>query len=173
MNYINGLISNVASGKFSIQKLYYDVYTKCIVVLYGNKVYNIREAAIYAIDTIKQYPLPDGIEYLIPVVMLILQNTSDPFSDDTIRIINLDYNETEVLDIDSFTHQQAAEAVQKVNQVITTANTAEVIMNNQVGDRTNPYRVKLNQLYNSKGNLETINDSYSDWNVSGILAKAN
>lgn len=116
MNYINGLISNVASGKFSIQKWYYDVYTKCIVVLFGNKVYNIRDFAIYAIYSIKQYPLPDDIEYLIPVVMVILEKSSDQFSDDTIRTINLDYNETEVLDSDSFTLQQAAEEVQKANQ---------------------------------------------------------
>lgn len=33
MNYASMSISNVASSKFSIQKLYYDVYTKCIVAL--------------------------------------------------------------------------------------------------------------------------------------------
>jgi len=173
MNYTTGALSNVPDGKFSIQKLYYDVYTKCIVALYGNKVYNTREAAIYAIDSIMQYPLPDGIEYLIPIAGVILQNTSQPFSDDTIRIINLDYNEQEVLDSDSFTRQQAAEAVQKANQAVTTANNAESVMNEHVGDRTNPHRVRLNQLYNSRGNAVTIDDSYAEWTVSSILAKAN
>ncbi len=173
MNYSTGALSNVASGKFSIQKLYYDVYTKCIIALYGNQVYNTREAAIYAIDSIMQYPLPDGIEYLIPIAGVILQNTSDPFSDNTIRIINLDYNEQEVLDSDSFTRQQAAEAVQKANQAVTTANNAADVMTNHVGDRTNPHRVRLNQLYSSNGNPITIDDSYAEWTVSSILAKAN
>ena len=70
--------------------MYYDVNTHCIASLYGNKVYNNREAAIYSIDSIMKYSLHDEIENLNPVAWEILQNTSDPFSDNIILIINLD-----------------------------------------------------------------------------------
>lgn len=46
-------------------------------------------------------------------------------------------------------------------------------MNSHVGYRAYLHEVKLNQLYNSRGKLVTIDDSYNDRTVNGILAKAN
>lgn len=172
MNYSTGSMVNVDEDKFSLQKVYYDVYEKCLVIMYGDTVYNNRESAIYAIDSVMNYPLPDGIEYLIPVAVLVLKNSDAPFSEDTFRIVNLDYNETEILDSDSFTRQQAAEAVAKANQAITKANEVETLTNGHIGDRTNPHRVRLDQLYNSLGNPVTLADDYADYSVSSILARA-
>ena len=172
MNYSTGSITSVSNNKFSIQKLYYDIYTKTIIAMYGNSAYNTKEDAIYAVDSVMNYPLPDGIEYLIPIAAIIAKNSDDPFSDDSFKIINLDYNEKEVLDSDSFTRQQAAEAVTKANQALTTADSVSSTLNDHVGDRTNPHRVKLNQLYNSTGQAVTLDDSYAQWTVSSILARA-
>ena len=172
MNYQTGTMSNVDTDKFSIQKLYFDVYEKCIVAMYGNASYNTRESAIYAIDSVMNYPLPDGIEYLIPIAVIIASNTSNPISEDNFRIVNLDYNEQEVLDSDTFTRQQAAEAVQKSNQAIQIANGVETDLTSHTGDRTNPHRVALNQLYNSQGSRVTLADDYADYSVSSILTRA-
>ena len=172
MNYVSGSMTSVSEGKWSIQKLYYDVYEKCIVALYGNKVYNSREEAIYGIDSVMSYTLPDGIEYLIPIAVVIAQNTEDNISDNNFRIVNLDYNEQEVLDSDTFTRQQSAEAVQKSREALDKANELDSALSEHTGDRTNPHRVSLNQLYNSLGNQVTLDDAYADWSVSSILAKA-
>ena len=172
MNYSTGALSNVANGKYSIQKLYYDVYEKCIVAMYGNAIYNSREEAIYAIDSVMSYPLPDGIEYLIPIAAIVAENTSSAISNDNFRIVNLDYNEQEVLDSDTFTRQQAAEAIQKSNQAIQISNNISDVLDEHVGDRTNPHQVKLNQLYNSSGQLITLADDYANYSVSSILSAA-
>ena len=172
MNYSTGALSNVANGKYSIQKLYYDVYEKCIVAMYGNAIYNSREEAIYAIDSVMSYPLPDGIEYLIPIAVIVAENTSSAISNDNFRIVNLDYNEQEVLDSDTFTRQQAAEAIQKSNQAIQISNNISDVLDEHVGDRTNPHQVKLNQLYNSSGQLITLADDYANYSVSSILSAA-
>jgi hypothetical protein len=172
MSYNSGSTSAVDEGKWSIQKLYFDVYTKNIIALYGNKVYDSKTDAIYSIDSVMDYTLPDGIEYLIPIAAVLAENTSSAITEDNFKIVNLDYNEKEVLDSDTFTRQQSAEAVQKANKALDTANEVEETLENHTGDRTNPHQVRLDQLYNSSGNKITLDDSYADWTVSSILAKA-
>lgn len=173
MNYSNGGISNVDTNDFTIQKLYYDIYEKCIVAMYGNTSYHTLTEAILNIDTILNYPLPDGIEYLIPIACVILKNTSEAFSNDTIRIINLDYNEQEVLDSDTFTRQQSSEAILKANQALSVANETSDDLNDHLGDRTNPHRVALNQLYNSVGTQIVLDDSYADYTVTSLISRIN
>lgn len=162
MDYTNGRMSSVATDKFSIQKFYYDVYERCIVAMYGNASYDTRESAIYAIDSVMSYPLPDGIEYLIPIACVVIQNTSSPISEDNFRIVNLDYNEQEVLDSDTFTRQQAAEAVTKANQAISAVNSLSTLLNNHTGNVNNPHRVRLDQLRKSDGSAGGIDDSFAE-----------
>ncbi len=162
MDYTNGRMSSVATGKFSVQKFYYDVYERCIVAMYGNASYDTRDSAIYAIDSVMSYPLPDGIEYLIPIACVVMQNTSDPISEDNFRIVNLDYNEQEVLDSDTFTRQQAAEAVTKANQAISTVSNLSTLLSNHTGNVNNPHKVRLDQLKKSDGTAGAIDDSFAE-----------
>ena len=172
MNYTTGTISGLASGNFSIQKFYYDVYTGCIVAMYGNASYNTREGAILAIDSVMSYPLPDGIEYLIPIACIVMQNTTDPISDANFRIINLDYNEQEVLDSDTFTRQQAAEAVAKANQAESDVASLSSALSTHTGNRANPHRVRVDQLLKSDGTAGPIDDSLTEITLAQILAQA-
>ena len=172
MSYTSGSVSNVPENSYSIQKLYYDVYEKCIVALYGNKIYATRDEAILAIDSVMSYTLPDGIEYLIPIACIVAQNTTSAISDENFRIINLDYNEQEVLDSDTFTRQQSSEAIQKAREALDMVDGIDEALLNHTGDRTNPHRVKLNQLYNSRGTQVTLDDEYANYSVSALLSKA-
>ena len=172
INYTTGTKSTIPEDKFSIQKLYYDVYEKCIIAMYGNAVYNTREEAILNIDSVMNYTLPDGIEYLIPIAAIIVQNSSDPLDDNNFRIINLDYNEKEVLDSDTFTRQQSSEAINKANQAVTRVNELDTSLSNHTGDRTNPHRVRLDQLYNSNNEPIILANDYADYSVSSILSAA-
>ena len=172
MNYTSGNTSAVPNGKWSIQKLYFDVYTRTIIALYGDKTYDSRIDAIYGIDSVMNYKLPDGIEYLIPIAAILTQNTTSAITDENFRIVNLDYNEKEVLDSDTFTRQQSAEAAQKARVALDKANEVDGALLEHTGDRTNPHRVALNQLYNSSGNQVVLDDAYANWSVSSILSKA-
>ncbi len=166
MNYSTGRTTRLTADKFSIQKLYYDVYTRCIVALYGDTAYDTMNEAIYAVDSVMNYPLPDGIEYLIPIACVIIQNTSDPFSDSNFRVINLDYNEQEVLDSDTFTRQQSAEAVAIARQAQSDVSTVSTNLNNHTGNKSNPHEVRLSQLKKSDGTAGAIDDSFAEPGLS-------
>ena len=174
MDYETGRTSRVPEEGFSIQKFYYDVYERCIVVLYGTTAFETREEAIYAIDSVMNYPLPDGIEYLIPIACIVMKNTEDPIDETNFRIVNLDYNEQEVLDSDTFTRQQSAEAVEKARQAIANTETLSGLLSEHTGNVNNPHRVKLNQLYNSRGEACVIDDSFAEsgLTVNGIISRA-
>jgi hypothetical protein len=166
MNYTTGRTSRVAENSYSIQKLYYDVYERCIVALYGNTVYATRDEAIYAIDSVMNYPLPDGIEYLIPIACIVMKNTDDPIDETNFRIVNLDYNEQEVLDSDTFTRQQAAEAVEKSRQALAQTETINTNLSNHIGNVNNPHMVRMDQLYKSDGTSGGIDDSFAESGLS-------
>lgn len=172
MNYETGRLTSVAANHFSIIKLYFDVYTQCIVAMYGDTDYATREDAIYAIDSIMNYPLPDGIEYLIPIAAVIYKNTDDALDENNFRVINLDYNEKEVLDSDTFTRQQAAEAVNKSNQALAATQTLGTDLTNHIGNRANPHYVRLDQLLKSNGDPGALADDYADYSVASILSAA-
>lgn len=174
MNYETGRTSRVAEGNFSVQKFYYDVYNRCIVALYGNASFETREDAIYAIDSVMQYPLPDGIEYLIPIACIVMQNTTDPIDETNFRIVNLDYNEQEVLDSDTFTRQQAAEAVEKARQALANTETLSGLLANHTGNVNNPHKVRLDQLLRSDGEPGGIDDSFAEdgLTVTSLIARA-
>lgn len=175
MNYETGRTSRVPEGSYSIQKFYYDVYERCIVALYGNAAYNTREEAILSIDSVMNYPIPDGVEYLIPIACVVMENTDDPIDIGTnFRIVNLDYNEQEVLDSDTFTRQQAAEAISKSNQAIAAVSSISSMLLDHTGNLNNPHKVRMDQLYNSRGNQVTIDDSFAEagLTVNGIINRA-
>ncbi|MBO7615066.1 MAG: S-layer family protein [Bacilli bacterium] len=171
MDYETGAISSVANGKYSIQKFYYDVYEECIVAMYGDRVYNDRDDAIYSIDSVMNYPLPDGITYLIPIACIVMENTADPIDDSNFRIINLDYNEQEVLDSDSFTRQQAAEAIEKANELEVVVGAYTQTVDNHINNRTNPHKVRVDQLYDSQDDPCVLDDSFvaSGMSVTAII----
>ena len=166
MDYTNGRTSRVADGNFSIQKFYYDVYEHCIIAMYGNASFATREEAIYAIDSVMSYPIPDGVEYLIPIACIVMKNTEDPIDETNFRIVNLDYNEQEVLDSDTFTRQQAAEAVEKARAALAATEELSGDLNTHVGNLNNPHKVKLNQLYKSTGEAGAIDDSFAEEGLS-------
>ena len=170
MNYTTGSITNVSADKFTIQKLYFDIYTRTIIALYGNNSYNTMESALSSITTVMSYPIPDGIEYLIPFAAVIIKNTSSAIDNTNFKIINLDYNERDVVDSDSYTQQIAAEALLTANNAESIANTTSGNLSNHIGDRTNPHRVQLDQLYNSQGVLSPLSDDYANTNPASIAS---
>lgn len=152
MNYETGVISDVPEGKFTCQKIYYDIYQNIFVAMYGNRYYDTMLDNVLNVDNVLDYPKPDGIDYMLPIAAVLAQNTSSAFDNTNFRIIGLKYNETELYDNDDVARQQAYEALQKAEQAITIANGAVTSVNNHKNDRTNPHQVTKTQV--GLGNVE-------------------
>lgn len=160
-----GQVSDLPTDHFSLQKVYYDIYTNTLCILYGEHDYETRIDAIYGIDSILNYPLPDGMEYLIPVAVLIISNTLDDLDDTNFRIVNLDYNEKEVLDSDTFTRQQSAEAMFKSREALEISRNTQASLTSHLADKANPHQVKLNQLLTSTGEAAELGDDFQTYNT--------
>ena len=146
MNYDNGTITDVAPGKVTCQKIYYDIYSGKFIAMYGNQVFNNMQDAIIGVDAILKYPKPDGIDYLLPTAVLIIKNVNAAYTDENIRIIGLKFDETELFDSNDLARQQAAEAIAKADQAITTAESAVTSVNNHASNRSNPHQTTAQQV---------------------------
>lgn len=146
INYNTGVISNVDSNKFTIQKIYYDFYTNKFVAMYGDKQYNSMTEAVIGIDSILSYPKPDGIDYILPIAVVIVKNSSEAYSDKTIRIIGLKYDEQELFDSNDLARQQAAEAIEKADNAISIANSAVSTISDHTSNKSNPHSVTKSQV---------------------------
>lgn len=146
MNYTSGAISDLAANKFSIQKVYYDIYSNTFAVMYGNTAYDDITTAVVNSNTILDYPKLDGMDYLIPVAIVIVKNSTEAFSNETIRIIGLTYDETELFDSNDIARQQSTEALLKAEQAIQSAADANTNINNHIQNITNPHGVTKAQV---------------------------
>ena len=149
MNYENGVISDVPEGKFSCQKIYYDIYQNIFVAMYGNRYYDTMLDNVLNVDDVLDYPKPDGIDYMLPIAAVLAQNTEAAFDNTNFRIIGLKYNETELYDNDDVARQQAYEALQKAEHAIDVANGVVDALNDL---KANPHQVTKTQV--GLGNVE-------------------
>lgn len=67
-----GTLKTVPSKKFTIQRILWDIYEQCLIVQYGDKVYDILEDAVADIGNML-YPVPFGHLFYIPLAGLIVQ----------------------------------------------------------------------------------------------------
>lgn len=185
MNYTSGAVSTVNDGYFTNQKIYYDLYTKTFIAMYGVKAHPTMEEAVMEMDEILSYPKPDGFDYLIPIAVVILKNTTAAYDEDNIRIIGLKYDEHELFDTNDVARQQSLEAIRKAENAINIANTAVSDMTVHAGNKSNPHNVTKNQIgldkienygiaTKAEAELGTINTKYMTplRTVEAITAKS-
>ena len=146
MNYDDGTITQIDENKFTIQKVYYDIYTKKFIAMLGNRAYDTMQDAVVSAETVLKYPKPDGVDYLLPIAVLILKNTNAIYSDETIRIIGLTYDETELFDSNDLARQQSLEALTRAQHAIDVADSAVTNVNNHASNRSNPHQTTAQQV---------------------------
>lgn len=77
LNYSTKSLTNVASNKFTIQRILYDVYTDCLIMQYGDSEFNDMNSALTSVNNVS-FPFPYNQLMFIPMgIMIIKQNCTD------------------------------------------------------------------------------------------------
>lgn len=137
INYTSGVETTVDENKFTIQKVYYDYLTKVFVALKGNAQYDTMKDATTNINTIFNYPLPDGIRYMLPIAAIIIKNSDEQYSDETLKIVGLKYDENELFDANEIAIEQSEKAIEIVNQFVSQQTSINEGLRGDLDDHTN------------------------------------
>lgn len=86
ITYNAGSINSVPSGKFTIQRILWDIYEQTLIVQYGDKIYNSFNEAIEGTGVL-DYPAPFGKTIYIPLAILVLKSGITVLNDDAESII--------------------------------------------------------------------------------------
>lgn len=119
--YPAGSIENVPDGKFTIQRILWDVYEDCFIIQYGNKIYDsFNDAA--ASSGLMDFPAPFGKTIYIPMAILILKSGITSINDDndtliiTRRWVYVDESYDQYSDI--VARAKADEALRQIQDII-------------------------------------------------------
>jgi hypothetical protein len=75
--YTTGNKQAVGTGKFTAQRILFDIYENCLIMQYGDSVYETMEEALSSIDNVS-YPFPYNALLYIPLgIMFIKQGATD------------------------------------------------------------------------------------------------
>lgn len=77
-----GVLKNVPEGKHTIQRVLWDIYENCLIVQYGDTVYDSLEDAIQNVGTVV-YPVPWGHLFYIPLAALVIRQGCVDINTDT------------------------------------------------------------------------------------------
>ena len=86
ISYNAGSLATVPTGKFTIQRILWDIYDNCLVMQYGNTVYDDFESAIEGTSLVP-YPAPWGKTIYIPLAIMVLKSGINSINDDDETII--------------------------------------------------------------------------------------
>ena len=86
ISYNAGSISTVATGKFTIQRILWDIYENCLIMQYGDTVYDTFEDAIEGTSLVP-YPAPWGKTIYIPLAILVIKSGINSINDSDETII--------------------------------------------------------------------------------------
>ena len=81
-----GEIKPVPAGKFTIQRILWDVYEKTLICQYGNTIYNSFNEAVEGTGLV-EYPAPFGKTIYIPLAIMIIKSGITSVNDDSETII--------------------------------------------------------------------------------------
>lgn len=165
INYTTGAISTVTSGKYTVQKVLYDILTETCVIMYGDTEYDTLAGATIAASSILNYPLIDNVKYLLPISVMISYNGNTDLSDtDVVRFISILPDEAVAFGSDLIAQQMALQAINTANTATTTANTASTNLSNHIANITNPHQVTVVQV--------GLDNSYTEYTPASIIAEA-
>lgn len=86
INFSAGTIKDVPAGKFTIQRVLWDVYEQTLIMQYGDKVYDSFNDAINGTGVL-EYPAPFGKTIYIPLAIIVLKSGITSLNDDIESII--------------------------------------------------------------------------------------
>lgn len=81
-----GEIKPVPTGKFTIQRILWDIYEQTLICQYGNKIYDNLNEAIEGTGLL-DYPAPFGKTIYIPLAIMIIKSGITSINDDVETVI--------------------------------------------------------------------------------------
>ena len=81
-----GQIKNVDNGKFTVQRILWDIYEGTLILQYGDTVYDTFQDAVAGTDLL-EYPAPFGKTIYIPMAIMIIKSGTTNINDDVESII--------------------------------------------------------------------------------------
>ena len=81
-----GQIRDVPAGKFTIQRILWDIYEGALILQYGDTIYDTFPDAIEGTDLV-EYPAPFGKTIYIPMAIMIIKSGITNINDDIESII--------------------------------------------------------------------------------------
>ena len=77
LNYSTESLANVPTNKFTAQRILFDIYSNCLIMQYGNNVYDTMQDALTSLNNV-DYPFPYESLMFIPLgLMFIKQGATD------------------------------------------------------------------------------------------------
>ena len=86
ISYPAGQIQSVPAGKFTIQRILWDVYEKVLICQYGDRIYNSFNEAVEGTG-LMEFPAPFGKTIYIPLAIMIIKSGTTSINDDSESII--------------------------------------------------------------------------------------
>lgn len=78
--YASATLNTVPNDKFTVQRILYDIYENCLIMQYGDSVYNSMSEALSSIDN-TSYPFPYNELMYIPLGLMFIKKGATDLSD--------------------------------------------------------------------------------------------
>ena len=166
-----GTIGNVPSGKFTIQRILWDIYEHSFIMQYGDTVYDTFNDAI-AGTALLSYPAPFNKTIYIPLsIMVIKSGISSINSDTETIIINRKWVEVDQEQSDYADYVARSWADKALNQitailngdlVVDKANKLKYTNNGTVAYADGDFYLNYNNLRNKISIVNNLNESTYD-----------
>lgn len=163
LNYTTHVLSDVPKGKFTVQRILYDVYSDCLIFQYGDALYDSLSAALSSVNNVS-YPFPYESLMFIPVGLLFIEQGTTDLSDVS-KAVLVQHLNTTIDPMDSAFFAEDAYARGRLDAIVNDIKTLqnELLdlkgqLNSHVGDKSNPHEVTKAQV--GLGNVD--NFSYNE-----------
>ena len=138
LNYDTKTLINIPEGKYSIQRILWDIYDGSLIIQYGDQIYDDYSTAVSGASWLK-FPAPYNAKIFIPLAAMIIKSgTTDLTNEENLIIVRRDEDVTQpsIANEDTIARAQAQEALRKLNQEIIDRKNAD----GDIIDGTTPVR---------------------------------
>lgn len=172
-----GQIKDVATGKFTIQRILWDIYEGTLILQYGDKVYDTFQEAISGTDLV-EYPAPFGKTIYIPMAIMIIKSGTTNINDDIESIIIdrrwIEVDQEMTTYADYIARAKADKARDLIDKVLSgdlpaaKADSLKCTVNNVTVYKDGDYYLNYDNLNNKPTTINDLNQS--SFNAKQVLS---
>lgn len=151
LTYATATLNNVPNNKFTVQRILYDVYTDCLIMQYGDSVYDSMQEALSAVNNVS-YPFPYNTLMFIPLGLMFIKkgaaNLNDPDQCMLVQHLNTTITNTDSAFFaeDSYARGRIAAINNDIEALQIQLQNAVNSLNAHLADMSNPHNVTKDQV---------------------------